>query len=143
MVLNKQQLKLCSTSRWNFSDLKALFINCTLKKSPSLSHTRGLINVSKAIMEKNKVDVEVIRAVDYDIAYGVWDDMTKHGWKKDDWPRIFSKVMNSNILVMGSPIWLGQKSSICQKIIERLYGQSGELNNDGQYSYYGRVEVVL
>jgi len=139
MVLNKQQLKLCSTSRWNFSDLKALFINCTLKKSPSLSHTRGLINVSKAIMEKNKVDVEVIRAVDYDIAYGVWDDMTKHGWKNDDWPRIFSKVMNSNILVIGSPIWLGQKSSVCQKIIERLYGQSGELNNDGQYSYYGRV----
>jgi len=139
MVLNKQQIELCSTSKWDFSDIKALFINCTLKKSPEISHTRGLIDVSKAIMEKNKVDVEVIRAVDYDIANGVWDDMTKHGWNKDYWPQIFKKVMNANILVIGSPIWLGQKSSICQKIIERLYGQSGELNKNGQYAYYGRV----
>jgi multimeric flavodoxin WrbA len=139
MVLNKQQIELCSTSKWDFSDIKALFINCTLKKSPEISHTRGLIDVSKAIMEKNKVDVEVIRAADYDIANGVWDDMKKHGWDKDYWPQIFKKVMNANILVIGSPIWLGQKSSICQKIIERLYGQSGELNKNGQYAYYGRV----
>jgi multimeric flavodoxin WrbA len=139
MVLNKQQIELCSTSKWDFSDIKALFINCTLKKSPEISHTRGLIDVSKAIMEKNKVNVEVIRAVDYDIANGVWDDMTKHGWEKDNWPQIFKKVMKANILVIGSPIWLGQKSSICQKIIERLYGQSGELNKNGQYAYYGRV----
>jgi multimeric flavodoxin WrbA len=55
-------------------------------------------------MEKNNVDVEVIRAIDYDIANGVWDNMTKHGWEKDDWPTIFSKVMNSNVLIIGSPI---------------------------------------
>jgi multimeric flavodoxin WrbA len=139
MRLSEKQLNLCSTSKWDFSDLKALFINCTLKKSPNISHTRGLIDVSKAILEKNKVNVEVIRAVDYDIANGVWDDMTKHGWNKDDWPKIFKKVMNSNILIIGSPIWLSQKSSVCQKVIERLYGQSGELNDEGQYAFYGRV----
>jgi hypothetical protein len=52
MNLNEKQLELCSSSKWDFSDLKALFINCTLKKSPEKSHTRGLIDVSKTIMEK-------------------------------------------------------------------------------------------
>ena len=119
--------------------MKALFLNCTLKKSPEVSNTRGLIDVSKAIMEKNGVDVEVIRMADFDIPAGVWPDMTEHGFEKDDWPGIFKKVMGSDILVLGSPIWLGEKSSICQKVIERLYGQSGELNEEGQYAYYGRV----
>jgi multimeric flavodoxin WrbA len=119
--------------------MKALFLNCTLKKSPETSHTRGLIDVSKAIMEKNDVRTEVLRIADYDIPAGVWPDMKEHGFEKDDWPMIFKKVMESDILVLGTPIWLGEKSSVCQKVIERLYGQSGELNEDGQYAYYGRV----
>jgi len=53
---------------WDFSDLKALFLNCTLKRSPELSHTEGLVNLSQAIMEQNGVWVEVLRTVDYDIA---------------------------------------------------------------------------
>ena len=56
---------------WDFSDLRALFLNCTLKRSPELSHTEGLIRISRAIMEKNGVSVEELRPVDYDIAYGV------------------------------------------------------------------------
>ena len=52
-ILNAQQEELCKTSRWDFSDLKAVFINCTLKKSPEMSHTEGLIRISQAIMEKN------------------------------------------------------------------------------------------
>ena len=71
-TLNEKQLRMSSTSKWDFSDLKALFINCTLKPSPELSHTQGLIDISKAILEKNGVSVDVVRAVDYDIAYGVW-----------------------------------------------------------------------
>ena len=51
MVLNEQQEAMCSDSRWDFSDLKALFLNCTLKKSPELSHTEGLIRISRAILE--------------------------------------------------------------------------------------------
>ena len=137
-LLSKQE-ELCSSSKWDFSDLKALFINCTLKKSPEISHTDGLIAVSKAIMEKNNVSVKEIRATDLEIASGVWPDMTEHGWQKDDWPKVFKQVRESNILVLGSPIWLGEKSSVCQKVIERLYGQSGELNKHGQYAYYGRV----
>jgi multimeric flavodoxin WrbA len=128
---------------WDFSELKALFLNCTLKRSPELSHTEGLIRISRAIMEKNGVSVEELRPVDYDIAYGVWPDMTKHGWKRDDWPMIYEKVKAANILVISSPIWLGEKSSICTKIIERLYSTSADLNAAGQYSYYGRVAGCL
>ncbi len=139
MKLNQKQLKLCESNEEDFSDLQALFINCTLKKSPETSNTRGLIDVSKAILEKNRVEVEVIRAVDHEIAPGVWPDMTKKGHDRDDWPAIFSKVMAADILVLGTPIWLGEKSSVCQRVIERLYGQSGELNDEGQYAYYGRA----
>ena len=65
--------------RWDFSDLKALFLNCTLKRSPELSHTEGLVTISRTIMEKNGVSVEELRPVDYDIAYGVQPDMKEHG----------------------------------------------------------------
>ena len=139
MPLDEKQVKMCEESKWDFSDLKALFLNCTLKKTPTLSHTEGLINISKAIMEKNKVSVEVLRPVDFDIAYGVYPDMTKQGWEKDDWLSIYEKVKDADILILGSPIWLGDKSSVCSKIIERLYSTSGNLNKEGQYAYYGKV----
>lgn len=141
--LNEKQEQMCSSSTWDFSDLKALFINCTLKRSPEVSHTQGLVDIATAILEKNKVAVEVIRAVDHDIAYGVWPDMTEHGWETDDWPAILEKVMAANILVITSPIWLGEKSSVCTKVIERLYAASGVLNDNGQYAYYGRVGGCL
>jgi multimeric flavodoxin WrbA len=94
-------------------------------------------------MEANGISTECIRAVDYDIAVGVYPDMTEHGWDHDDWPGIYEKVMDADILVLGSPIWLGEKSSICTKVIERLYGNSGLLNKKGQYAYYGRVGGCL
>lgn len=127
----------------DFSDLKALLLNCTLKRSPDLSHTDGLIDISRAIMEKNGVSTEVLRPVDFDIAYGVYPDMTEHGWERDEWPGIFEKVHAANILVITSPIWLGEKSSVCTKVVERLYAMSGNLNEKGQYAYYGRVGGCL
>lgn len=122
-----------------FTNLKAVYINCTLKKSPLPSHTSKLMYVSKQIMEKEKVDVEEIRLVDHEVASGVYADMTEHGWDKDEWPQIFKKIHDADILIVGTPIWLGEKSSIAQKLIERLYGMSGEINDKGQYIYYGKV----
>jgi multimeric flavodoxin WrbA len=143
MELNAKQQEMCETSTWDFSDLKSLFLNCTLKRTPELSHTEGLIRISKAILEKNGVSVEVLRPVDYTIAYGVYPDMTEHGWERDDWPQILEKVLAADILVITSPIWLGEKSSVCTKIIERLYAYSANLNEQGQYAYYGRVGGCL
>ncbi len=143
MTLSEKQLKMCDSSKWDMSDLKALFLICTLKRTPELSHTEGLINISKAIMERNGVSVAVLRPVDYNIAYGVYGDMTEHGWEQDDWSRIYEEVKTANILVITSPIWLGEKSSVCTKVIERLYSTSGDLNEHGQYVYYGRVGGCL
>ncbi len=143
MELNEKQLEMCTTSQWDFSDLNALFLNCTMKRSPEMSHTRGLIDISKAIKEKNGVTVEVLRPIDYDIATGVWPDMTEHGWEKDDWPEIYEKVKAAHILVLTSSIWLGEKTSVCTQVIERLYSTSGDLNEHGQYAYYGRVGGCL
>ncbi|MBV9796799.1 MAG: flavodoxin family protein, partial [Solirubrobacterales bacterium] len=130
---------MCEQSRWDFSDLTALYINCTLKRSPEVSNTQGLADRSIAIMERTGVAVAVIRAVDHDIATGVYPDMTEHGWERDDWPQVFEKVLASDILVLLSPIWLGEKSSVCTRVVERLYGNSHLLNDAGQYAYYGRV----
>ena len=142
-MLNEQQEKWCSESKWDFSDLKALFINCTLKRSPAPSHTDGLVRIARTIMEKNGVSVDAVRAVDHDIAYGVYGDMTEHGWAKDDWPAIYESVQAADILVLTTPIWLGEKSSVCTKVIERLYANSSELNDAGQYAYYGKVGGCL
>ena len=139
MSLNEKQLKLCENSKWDFSDLKAVFVNCTLKRSPEQSHTEGLMNISRAIMEKNGVSVEMVRAVDHEIAFGVYPDMTEKGHAVDEWPAIFQKVNEAEILVLGSPIWLGEKSSVCTMVIERLYANSSVLNKAGQYAYYGKV----
>ena len=127
----------------SYKGLKALFINCTLKPSPQKSHTEKLIEVSKKIMEKQGVKTKLIRSVDYDIATGVYDDMTEYGAKKDVWPQILKQVMDADILVLCGPIWLGDNSSEMKKVIERLYGHSGKLNKKGQYSYYGRVGGCL
>ena len=143
MKLSTQQEQMCNESRWDFSDLTALFLNCTLKKSPDLSHTQGLIDISIAIMEKNGMTTECLRPVDRDIASGVWPNMTEHGWDTDEWPEISKKVMAANTLVIGTSIWLGEKTSICTQLVERLYSSSGDLNEHGQYAYYGRVGGCL
>ncbi|MFD4430234.1 flavodoxin family protein [Nocardia sp. NPDC058497] len=122
-----------------YDDLSALFINCTLKRSPEPSNTQGLVDVSAHIMAENGVAVSHIRAVDHDIATGVWPDMTEHGWATDEWPALQEQVMAADILVIAGPIWLGDNSSVTKRVIERLYGNSHLLNAAGQYAYYGKV----
>ncbi|TLF77378.1 flavodoxin family protein [Nocardia cyriacigeorgica] len=126
-----------------FSGLRALFINATLKPSPEVSNTDGLIDRSAGIMRGHGVEVEVIRAIDHDIATGVWPDMTEHGWASDAWPALFEKVMAAEILVLCGPIWLGDNSSVMKRVVERLYACSSLLNEAGQYAYYGRVGGCL
>ena len=131
--------ELARASRWDFSDLRALYVNCTLKPSPERSHTHGLMSLSSAIMERNGVAVDRIRAVDHDLAPGVYPDMREHGAATDEWPELYARVQAADILVLGTPIWLGDKSSVCTRVIERLYANSAELNEHGQYAYYGKV----
>ena len=142
-MLTDQQQELCDQAAWDFSGLRALFVNCTLKRSPELSHTEGLAARSMAVMRRCGVAVDLIRAVDHDIATGVYPDMAERGWPADDWPALYEQVQAAHILVLCTPIWLGEKSSVCTRVVERLYGNSAQLNAAGQYAYYGKVGGCL
>ncbi len=87
-----------------FDGLRALFINATLEHSPEVSNTDGLTRVSSDLMRAHGVQVEMIRALDHDIATGLWPDMTEHGADADDWPAIFEEVLAADILVLSGPI---------------------------------------
>ncbi len=141
--MNEQQRALCHGHGFDFSGLSALYLNCTLKRSGILSNTESLISVSEEIMAANGIATEVLRPVDFDLPPGVYPDMREHGFDHDDWPQLYSKVLNANILVIGTPIWLGEESSICRRLIERLYGESGNLNDQGQFVFYSRAGGCL
>nr|WP_297428098.1 flavodoxin family protein [uncultured Actinotalea sp.] len=121
------------------SDLRALFINCTLTPSPQGSNTQALMDNSIAIMRGAGVTVDQIRAVDHPIAPGVQPDMREAGFPDDAWPDLTPRVLDADILVLGTPLWLGEKSSVATRVIERLYALSGETNDRGQYLFYGKV----
>lgn len=123
----------------DFSGLKAIYFNGTLKRSPETSNTDGLLQSSVKLMQKNGVEVEVIRTIDHDIASGVQPDMREYGWDADEWPDIFKRIEAADIIVVCGPIWLGDNSSQTKLLIERLYANSADTNNKGQYVYYGKV----
>lgn len=127
----------------SYEDLRALFVNCTLTPSPGESHTQRLMDRSMGLMRRHGVSVDVIRAVDHDIAPGVQPDMRQAGATVDEWPALQERVLAADILVLGTPVWLGDTSSVCNRVVERLYSWSGELNNRGQSVYYGRVGGCL
>ncbi len=141
--LSESKVDAMDDQRQDFSDLRALFINTTLTRSPGVSHTQRLIDLSAAIMTEAGVNVDQFRAVDHPIATGVYPDMREHGWPEDAWPELFDRVLAADVLVLAGPIWLGDNSSETKKIIERLYAHSGELNDKGQWLYYGRVGGCL
>ncbi len=125
-----------------YDDLSAIYINCTLNRSPVLSHTQFLIDHSATIMERAGASVTKIRAVDHDIRVGMSPDMSEldeGGYPTDAWPAIQQQVLDADILIIGTPIWLGVKSSVATLVVERLYSWSGRKNDKGQYLYYGKT----
>jgi len=122
-----------------FAGLKAIFFNGTLKKSPEVSNTEGLLRASMKLMENNGVATELIRTIDHPIASGVQPDMRGHGWAEDAWPELYEKVKQADIVVVCGPIWLGDNSSQTKLLIERLYSNSGDVNDKGQFVYYGKA----
>ncbi len=128
----------------NYSDLKAVYVNCTLKRSPELSHTQGLIDRSVSLMRAQGVKVDTVRFIDHDVATGIYPDMREHGWPSDAWlDEVWPLVEAADILVVGGPLWLGDNASITRKFIERLYAMSGMFNERGQYVFYGKTAGAL
>lgn len=134
----------CQNAPTKYDDLKALFLNCTLNRTPVLSHTRGVIDIAKTIFEANGVKTKVIRPVDYEIPAGLGLDMSQTDeWDKDDWPIIQKEIDETDILVLCTSVWLGEKSSVCNRVLERMYGYTHLLNEKGQYRDYGKVGATL
>lgn len=115
--------------------LQAVFLNASLKSSDETSHTEGFIKDVQAHYNQLGVDSEIIRLADYHIAYGVAEDMGGN----DEWPQILEKVMAADIVIIGTPIWLGEKSALATQAIERLYGSSSVTNDKGQAVFYNKV----
>jgi multimeric flavodoxin WrbA len=121
-----------------FAGLTAMFINCSIKRDKAASHTQLLMNRAASVMVRQGVDVQHLYARDQTIAFGMIKDGTQDG-EPDDWPQIQAKIMRADILVLGTPIWLGAVSSITSLVIERMYAYSGDRNGQGQYLYYGKT----
>ena len=134
----------CVNPPAKYEDLSVLMLNCTLTRSPNLSHTEGLLTVAKNIFEANGVTTEIIRPVDYEIAAGLEQDYTgRDGYERDDWPQIQAKIDACDILIIGTSVWLGEKSSVCNRVLERMYGYTHSFNDKGQYRDYGKVGATL
>ncbi|WP_312521457.1 flavodoxin family protein, partial [Stutzerimonas nitrititolerans] len=118
--------------------LSALAINCTLKASPQQSSCDLLLTQAQRELEKLGVTCEQLRAVDFDIRPGVTSDEGPG----DDWPMIRQKVLAADILLLGTPIWLGHPSSVCQRVLERLDALLGETDDQQRMVSYGRVACV-
>jgi multimeric flavodoxin WrbA len=120
--------------------LRVVFLNCTLKKSPQVSNTRALIDKAARLYEQEGLKTEVIRVVDHNIDFGISSD----GGEGDEWPVILEKIKQADILIIGSPIWFGVRSSVCQMVMERLDGTYDEASPDaGQYQLYNKVAGVI
>lgn len=134
----------CSAPPATYDDLSVLMLNCTLSRSPRLSHTEGLLMVAQGIFEANGVATEIIRPVDYEIPAGLEHDYTGvDRYEKDDWPIIQEKIDACDILIVGTSVWLGEKSSVCSRVFERMYGYTHDFNDKGQYRDYGKVGAAI
>ncbi len=142
--LSKMTEQHCSNPPAKYNDLKVLFLNCTLNRTPVLSHTEALIGVAQRIFESNGVATKVIRPVDYVLPAGLGLDMSKTPeWEKDDWPMLQKEVDACDILILCTSVWLGEKSSVCNRVLERMYGYTHLFNEKGQYRDYGKVGATL
>ncbi|MDN5869546.1 MAG: NAD(P)H-dependent oxidoreductase [Nitrococcus sp.] len=124
----------------DFSDLKAIFLNCSIKYDPASSHTRRLMARSAGIMDAEGVSVDFVHLLEHDIAFGMVKDAKADSVRAtDEWPGIQDRIVAADILVLGTPIWLGMKSSVAMLCIERMYAYSGDGNEKGQYLYYAKT----
>jgi len=114
----------------------ALFLNCTLKKSPEVSNTQALVDKVAGFMEELGATTETVRVIDHNVLFGVESDMGDG----DEWPTVLERIRACDILVVATPIWFGVRGSVCQMAIERLdgtYRQGDPVT--GQYPLYGKV----
>jgi multimeric flavodoxin WrbA len=119
--------------------MRALVLNCTLKSSPTTSNTQALADIVIAALREKDVDVDVVRVVDRNVPPGVETDLGNG----DEWPELHAKLMDSEILVIATPTWLGQPSSIAKRVLERMDAMISQTKDDGTYAAYNKVAGVV
>ena len=118
--------------------LRALALVCSLKPSPAASSSELIAGQVLAELARRDVEGEVVRLVDHDVKPGVEKDMGDG----DEWPVIREKVLAADILVMATPTWMGQASSVCMRALERLDAELSEKDDSGRTPVFGKVAVA-
>jgi len=120
------------------ADLTALALNCTLTPSPDASSTELLLSQVMTALASHGVMGDIVRVVDFDVRPGVQTDMGGG----DEWPSIRERVLASDILIVGTPIWMGHMSSIAQRVLERLDAELSETDDAGRPILFDKVAAV-
>lgn len=119
--------------------MKALFVSCTLKKSPEPSNTEALAAVVADALQERGVTVEHVRLADLNVPPGVVTDLGDG----DEWPRVHEQLLDAQILVVVTPTWVGHPSSMAQRMLERMDAMISETADDGTPVAYNRVAGVV
>ena len=120
------------------TDLKALVLTCTLKPSPQASSSQVLASEIIDALGTHGVASQEVRVVDHDIKFGVSTDEGDG----DEWPALRQKMLDSDILVISTPIWMGQPASVCKMVLERLDAELSETDDQGRMDTFGKVAAL-
>ena len=121
--------------------MRAVCLNCTLKRSPEPSNTEALADVVLSALREQGVATEIVRLVDHRIEPGVVSEAVAEG---DEWPSMRSRIVSAEILVIATPTWLGQPSSVAKRALERMDAMLSETADDGETPIaYNRVAGVV
>ena len=119
--------------------LRALALVCTLNPSPKPSSSQLLAEQVLEQLRTQGAETELIRIVDHDVHYGVASTAIGEG---DGWPAIRERLLAADILVLATPIWMGNPASLCRVVLERLDGELSEMDDDNHSPVYGKVAVA-
>lgn len=119
--------------------MQALILNNTLKRAPEPSNTEALARVVTGALETQGVSTELLRVLDYNVLPGVSSDEGDG----DEWPQLREKILAADILIMASPTWLGQPSSVAKRVLERMDAMLSEQDEAGRPVAYNKVAGVV
>lgn len=120
------------------STLRAVVLSCSLKPSPAPSSSELLGREVLTALADHDVEGEIIRVRDHDVKFGVSTDEGDG----DGWPAIRAKILDAHLLVIATPIWMGQPASVCKVVLERLDAELSETDEQGRLLTYGKVAAV-
>lgn len=118
--------------------LKAVALICTLSPSPKKSSSELIANEVLEELAKYDVEGKTIRVADYNVAFGVEKDMGNG----DEWPKIRQDIVDADIVLISTPIWMGQPASVAKRALERLDAELSETDDEGRPLMYGKVGIV-